>query len=784
MNRRTALSGSKEPSLTTSIFSQISKIRPLAGSLGKSTLTAVVLLAFAAPVASQAPGNSGNTPAAAMSRALQDFHGPDGRSKSGPLSKIGLDLAILKHEHAEHVRRNGRTPFEPGNDILPVIDEFVVVDAVAFGDAVSLKGELEALGMKSAEVAGQYVSGLLPIASLDAAAALDNLNFAGPAIAMTNIGVTSTQGDLSLYSDKVRDLKALTGEGLKIGVMSDSFDYHTAVPRTDYATDVQTDDLPAGVTLLNDTIRGGDEGRAMAQIIHDIAPGATLAYHTAFGGQATFANGIRALADAGCDIIVDDVYYQTAPMFQDGIVAQAVDEVVTRGVAYFSAAGNFARRSYEAPFRDSGYTGPISGGKLHDFDPGPGVDLFQEITIPVGTKVTIVLQWDQPFTSLGGGRCQSDIDIFLQDLAGTVRAKAMTSNVGRDPIETLTFTNNGSIDVDGVSGKDTVFQIGIESYSGPLPGMMKYVYFPSGAAPTIEWDTKSGTIYGQANAAGAQAVGAAFYYNTPRFGTSTPILQSYSSAGGTPILFTKDGQRLASPQLRRKPEIVAPDGVNTTFFGTDIGDIGGTDMDGYPNFFGTSAASPHAAAVAALVLERYPHLSPGELYTAMQGSAVSMEPRPGTAEYEAGTSGSSSGFNYDTGYGLIDANNSFPSPLYVELLSFAATAEGPGLPVLLTWETVAEIDNVGFHVYRAISTSPGYWERGERLTNHLIAAEGDPTSGASYELIDTLPVADGEVRAYLLEDIDTSGVATLHGPALTTVKRQNFSAVEDWMSYQ
>ena len=111
---------------------------------------------------------------------------------------------------------------------------------------------------------------------------------------------------------------------------------------------------PAGntepVVVLEDFPARTDEGRAMLQIVHDLAPKAKLGFATANTGQLGFANNIRALAGdpaapnfrAGfkADVIVDDIIYLDEPFFQDGIVAQAVDEVVAKGVSYFSSAGN------------------------------------------------------------------------------------------------------------------------------------------------------------------------------------------------------------------------------------------------------------------------------------------------------------------------------------------------------------------------------------------------------------------------------------------------------------
>jgi hypothetical protein len=172
--------------------------------------------------------------------------------------------------------------------------------------------------------------------------------------------------------------------------------------------------------------------------------------------------------------------------------------------------------------------------------------------------------------------------------------------------------------------------LGIDHVSGPLPGKIKFVYF--GSMTINEYATNSSTSYGHPIAAGGQGVGAARYSNTPDYGVSPPLVESFSSKGGTPILFDITGNPVNI--VRQKPDIVAPNGGDNTFFGSDY------EGNGWPNFFGTSAAAPHAAGMAALLKEFDNTLSPDAIYTSMQSTAVDM---------------STAGFDFKTGHGLVQA---------------------------------------------------------------------------------------------------------------------------------
>ncbi|MFP5268729.1 S8 family peptidase [Coleofasciculus sp.] len=581
--------------------------------------------------------------------------------KKGSLSKLMFDLAPMAVNKGNFYGQNT-------SSLLQTYNNNVVIDAVAASDVNSLLSDLQGLGLQNASMFGSFVSGMLPIDALASMAQLESLKFAKPAYKpITNVGKTTSQANVALRADVARNRFGVDGKGVTIGVLSDSFNFLGTA-----AEDVASGDLPSGINVLKDLpndgslgedIFGIDEGRAMMQLIHDVAPGANLAFHTAAFNETDFAQGILALANAGADIIVDDIFYPTEPMFQDGIIAQAVDTVVAQGVAYFSAAGNDARQSYESAFNGSNLFEPLVSGEFHDFDPGAGIDILQSLTIPENGGFGISFQWDSPFFSVSGGAgSPNDLDIFLFDESGTnILASSINQNVGNDAVEFFSFFNDGSL------GTDT-FNLAISKVEGLDPGLMKYILFGNGTLN--EYDTASGTVFGHPNARGAEAVGAAFYQDTPEFGVAPPKLQPFSSAGPTPILFDRAGNRLANPEIRLKPEIIAVDGTNTTFFPPPFLGPRDPEGDGFPNFFGTSAAAPHAAAVAALILQAAPGTSPTEIYRILETTALDME---------------SPGFDFDSGFGLIQADRALaavvPEPGSVlGLLAFGAV--GIGVPLL------------------------------------------------------------------------------------------------------
>jgi len=103
------------------------------------------------------------------------------------------------------------------------------------------------------------------------------------------------------------------------------------------------------------------------------------------------------------------------------------------------------------------------------------------------------------------------------------------------------------------------------------------------------------------------------------------------------------------------------------------------------------------------------------------------------------------------------------SPLSVTLAEWTAVAR-PG-QVSLRWTTASEINTEGFNVYRSEAKDGEY----VRLNEALIPARGNPSTGASYVFVDS-NVRRGRTYYYKLEDVDTSGASTFHGPISATVR--------------
>ena len=97
-------------------------------------------------------------------------------------------------------------------------------------------------------------------------------------------------------------------------------------------------------------------------------------------------------------------------------------------------------------------------------------------------------------------------------------------------------------------------------------------------------------------------------------------------------------------------------------------------------------------------------------------------------------------------------------PLGVTLASFDAVAQADH--VLVTWETVSELQNSGFNLYRTQTADP---PAAANLLAFVPSQGPGSAQGFAYSH-DDYDVTAGNAYWYWLEDVDFSGVTTMHGP--------------------
>lgn len=597
-------------------------------------------------------------PRSGLSPRLAELAKPSLRS--APAAKQAAALSLAPRGPGSLVRDGGR----------------VLVDVRFDGGAVAGLGDLRAAGAKIVNVSRRYqtVTVAARPADLHAVGGAPRVEFVSEVLAPIVRGAdcggsVRSEGDAQLNAATARSAFALDGSGVTVGILSDSFDRDGGAP-THAAGDVASGDLPGpgspcgsevAVGVLDDSEPGGtDEGRAMAQIVHDLAPGASLSFATAFNGQFGFADNIRALRAAGAGVIVDDVFYADEPFFQDGPIAVAVNEVTAAGAAYFSAAGNDNLveegtgkeiGSWEAPqYRDSGSCPPaivalseeteaeeakiieeegLSGVEpsgLHpthcmDFDPGGVNDQTFAITVPAGGTLKVDLQWAEPWFGV-----KTDLDAFLLDESGDVAkveiegeefpVRSIYDNVNgiEEPFEYFEWENPDPADSSPPPPPRKV-QLVLNRFSG-TGARLKLALVQSDVTATEYPDSQGGdvvgpTIYGHSGASSAVSLGAIRYNTTSapeRFSSRGPVTHHFGPVRGVAPAAPIGAQTIL------KPDLVATDGGVTTFFGSPI--------SGAWRFFGTSAAAPHAAAVAALMKQVNPSLSPTQLRGALAATAT------------------------------------------------------------------------------------------------------------------------------------------------------------------
>jgi len=485
-----------------------------------------------------------------------------------------------------------------------------LLDAIASLDGV-VSNQSEELGI---------IAATLPLEAIDALAARPDVSRIQSATTpRLNVGALTSQGYISHVANQSVKI-GFSGAGVTVGVLSDS------ASAARIAALISSGDLPPNTQVLPGQAgppNGTDEGTAMMEIVHDLAPGANLLFATAVGGVASFANNIVALQAAGARVIVDDVTYFNEGAFQDGPIARAVNQVTANGAIYFSSAANSGSLTFgtagvwEGDFRANGAVGaPINEpATVHNFGT---VTSPQNYNVLTGLTDFINLKWSDPL-----GASTNDYDLFILNSTGTT-VKAFSVGVQSGTQDPYEFVNQGA-------------NCGTASATGycPAVGDRIVVVLFSGAPRALRVDTLGGLLslatagatFGH-NAAANTVSTAATFWNSARTGTrpftgAANPNEPFSSDGPRKIFFSPNGTPLTPGNLLfgtnggvtlQKPDITAADGTSAK-------------TPGFLPFFGTSAAAPHAAAIAALILQVQPAWTPAQVLAALKSTALdSMAP--------------------------------------------------------------------------------------------------------------------------------------------------------------
>ncbi|MEN6517948.1 MAG: S8 family serine peptidase [Methanospirillum sp.] len=457
-------------------------------------------------------------------------------------------------------------------------------------------------------------------------------------------GSTTAEADRLLLADRVRGELGLTGAGVKVGVISDGVAH--------WAGAAATGDLPGDLHVLRDSI-GGDEGTAMLEIVHDIAPGAELYFHDWGENSIDFTQGVDALADAGCTVIVDDVSWIDEPFFLDGPVAEHIQAVAeTRNVLYVSSAGNWAPNHYQGTYLDDGFG-------FHDFSGGASADSkYLYLQIPAGGSLRAVLEWDDPWSG-----SSNDYDLYLYDTADFSSPIAVSTGWQKGgtstPLEIFSYQNTGSSTIEA--------EIDVSNYNGAAAARTLEVYLYPAGGTQVYGDNivAADSVFGHSAAPAVVSVGA---IDAADAGSDT--IEWYSSRGPATIRFPAAVQR-------QKPDVAGIDGVRIT----GAGGLGGG------RFYGTSAAAPAVAAVSALVWSGAPAGDAAGVRSALLSSAVDLGP---------------AGPDTSFGNGRVDAV-AFARAVGIGATDVSVTSIAPNTGTPGTTVAVTNLSGTGFRVGASVA---------------------------------------------------------------------------------
>lgn len=420
-----------------------------------------------------------------------------------------------------------------------------------------------ALPALAAEPAVQYIQtpNTLVTAETDAVAALTE------GVAAAGAGAWHTAG--------------WRGQGVRVAIIDGGFQGYPARLGSD---------LPATVTVRNFVdgqsnaqVDGSTRhGTACAEIVHDMAPNAQL-YLLKISTDVDLGEAVDYAISQDVDVISTSLtFINVTPGDGTGRFATMAQKARAAGILWATAAGNYRETHWSGAFADG------DGDGFHEYAPGVEVNVFgpgngTAYQIPAGTALAPSIRWND-WTAVN-----QDLRLVLLRHNGTAFDIVATGNnaqtglPGQRPTERISYLT---------SGPAAVYGVAIQRVSGNR-GLYLHLLTPN---RKLDRQVPAMSLGNLADVTAVLTV-AAVDARTPF------VREAYSSEGPT------NGPGGSPTGGFLKPDLAAFANVSTASYGTRV-------------FNGTSAATPHVAGAAALVLNTYPAAAPGQIQDYLQATAV------------------------------------------------------------------------------------------------------------------------------------------------------------------